>query len=195
MERRTNGRTETIRLTGAFATMRTRLKKWTCLCSYLMITTCFDSVGLNPVSVTMCIVCVCVCVCVCVRERERDRQTDRQRERVITSYHIKPHETTWGFTLHYTSQSYKVTLKIQVFSHDAPCWLIQTFRRHSDPRNVGNYLPIDTKFTSQKKLIFSNTTGRMSNVAKLGWFLFSLTNIMASPTHSSALPCYEFGST
>jgi hypothetical protein len=90
----TDGRTEMANLTDAFRDNANAPKQWTFHSSYLMITTCLDSIGLNPVSVTMCIVCVCVCVC------ERERERDRQKEKAITSYHIKTYATTWDFTLH-----------------------------------------------------------------------------------------------
>jgi hypothetical protein len=75
-DRRTDAqrRTETTKLIGAFCDNVNAPKQWTCLRSYLMITTCLDSIGLNPVSVTMCIVFVYV------RERERERERLRGRD-------------------------------------------------------------------------------------------------------------------
>ena len=142
-----------------------RAQKWAWIRSYLRNTTCVDSIGLSSVSVTMCILCVRDRQ---RRDRETDRQTEREREtdRAITSYHIKTHATTWGFTLHSTSHSQKVTLQIQVFSDYAPRWMIRTFRRHSDPRNVGEYSPVHTKYTSQKTWIFSDSTERTSNISQ-----------------------------
>jgi hypothetical protein len=67
-----DGRTEMTKLTGAFRYNVNAPEYWTYLASYLKISTCLNSIGLDPVSVTMCILCVCV--------RERERGSQREKE-------------------------------------------------------------------------------------------------------------------